>query len=181
MHDTEDKQWWVKHYGVPQEQYFISHIAPKVKDVDVSLNPEKSNNPYVPDLVTSYGRLADLKCQTTPFFKVKELYSIEPQFTVTFNKKDYERYLKNYPDIAIIFWVNWRQTEYKQKWSEKIYTVEPVNGVWSCEFSDIIDWVNKKLAPLHPYCNRKKDTLGNAKDSYLLDLNKMYFHGYVQL
>jgi hypothetical protein len=49
------------------------------------LNPAKQLDPYAPDLVVE-GHLADLRCQRTPFFKVQELYGIDPQFAVTFNQ-----------------------------------------------------------------------------------------------
>jgi hypothetical protein len=182
MHSTEDKSWWVQNYGVPLEEYFISNVAPKISYVNIKINPEKTVNPYAADLlITSTGRLADLKCQQTPFFKALELYKMDPQYTVTFNQKDYIRYLEHYPNITIIFWVRWDKTSYTSNKNDnaKIYTVKPMNGVWSCELSHIVDWVNKKRAPLHTYIRRRDDHEGNARDSYLLDLNLMYFHGYL--
>ncbi|WP_312422101.1 hypothetical protein [Anaerospora hongkongensis] len=181
MHNTEDKQWWIDNYGLPREEYFIENIAPSVEGVKVLLNPEKNVNPYAPDLITPEGKIADLKCQTTPFFKVKELFNLDPQFTVSFNKKDYERYSQNYPNIVVVFWVNWVETSYTQKGNGKIYTVKPMNGIWSCELNSINNWVKNSRVPLHKYYNRTDDKLGNAKDSYLLNLNEMYFHGIVNV
>jgi len=172
MHDTEDKKWWVE-YGARQEVWFVNEIAPKIGLV-AELNPEKNTNPFAPDLLVDEDKkLADLKTQYTPFFKARELFpsaGLDPTYTVTFNKKDYERYLENYPNIHIIFWVNWQEIEYKE--DSRIYRVKPLKGVWRCTLNDITHFIHAG-APLHEYKRRKDDDRGNAKDSYLLDLRKM--------
>lgn len=177
MHDTEDKKWWVDQYGEEYERYFVTNIATKLS-IPVDINPQKQRDKYAPDLTIRNGQgLADLKCQCTPFFKTGQFYSMDPTYTVTFNKKDYERYKDNYPGIIVIFWVHWRVHNWTDRRGNR-YTVRPVNGVWACKIMDIVTRVEKNMAPLHEYIRRKGDTSGNAKDSYLLNLLDMYWFGH---
>lgn len=176
MHNTEDKEWWVREYGEEYEKYFVENIAARLK-IPIRINPEKATNIYAPDLIKT-GRnrsLVDLKCQSTPFFKAEILYGFDPSFTVTFNKKDYDRYKGLYPDISVIFWVHWSTHRWLDRYG-KIYTVQPVSGVWWCKLEDITGQIENE-APLHEYGRRKHDVYGNAKYSYLLDLRDMYFYG----
>ena len=93
MHNTEDKQWWVIEWA-KREVLFVEKVCPEL-GLLAGINPEKSSNRYAPDLVVS-GLIADLKCQQTPFFKARDLYGLDPQFAVTFNRKDYLRYKEQY-------------------------------------------------------------------------------------
>src|SRR3989344_8017214 len=106
-HDTEDKSWWLLH-GAQLEERFVE-VCCKHLHLSAAINPVKITNPTAPDLVVN-GRLADLKTQNTPFFTAAR-YGLDPRFAVTFNRKDYERYKRFYPDIDIYYWVDWTQTE----------------------------------------------------------------------
>jgi hypothetical protein len=89
-------------------------------------------------------------------------YGCDPMETVSFNKKDYDRYKKIYPDIFVIFWVNWgKQSRYGVDVGTK-------NGVWVFSLDELGEQI--KNAPLHVYQKRVKDKLGNAKNSYLITL-----------
>lgn len=168
LHDTEDKNWWVKH-GLLKEYRFVSDLAPRA-GLQATINPDKRNNPYAPDLVIdSDMKLADLKCQNTPFFKAQELYNIAPTFAVTFNVKDFDKYSKDYPAIEIVFWVKWEQLSLELR--GQTYRVDYLEGVWRCSFSEIRGWVANRRP--HSYSRRKDDHNGNAKDSYVLDLRSM--------
>lgn len=170
MHNTEDKQWWVKE-SLKWEKDFVEKVAPKA-GLKVWLNPEKEVNEYAPDLwVDEKGKLADLKRQTTPFFKSEEKWpGYDPTYTVSFNIKDYERYIKEYPDIHVIFYIKWEIIV--KKYKGKKYKVDPLTGIWRCTIKDIQRFVEEG-APIHKYKRRKDDEQGNAKDSYILDLRKM--------
>ncbi len=169
MHNTEDKAWWVLE-GARLEQKFVENVSPKI-GLKAIINPDKEKDPFAPDLlVDADQKLADLKTQNTPFFKAKELYGLDPQYTVTFNKKDYQRYTEKYKGITIIFWVCW--TDVSKKISDITYTVQPMVGVWRCTLEDVEGFVNEG-APLHEYQRRKEDKDGNARDSYLFDLRNM--------
>ena len=157
--DKEDKDLWCS-YGEKVESLFVKEVAPKI-ELNVEINPEKKTNKYAHDLIMDGNKRADLKLQSRPFF-MSAKYGCDPNKTVSFNKKDYDRYKKLYPDIHIIFWVNWKK--------ESAYgvSVEKKNGVWIFIMKDIDDQI--KTAPLHEYKNRVNDNKGNAKDSYLLHL-----------
>lgn len=160
--DTEKKSWWLS-YGESLEQAFVGICTQKL-NINAEINPAKSEDPTAPDLLFE-GRIADLKVQNTPFFSA-QTYGMDPRFTVTFNRKDYERYLNNYPDIGVIFWVNWTQLSWKN------YSVEPFNQVYAASIQKIRSFVESGAAE-HSYIHRQNDELGNAKSSFLFDVRKM--------
>ncbi len=160
-HQTEDKEWWLGH-GEKLEECFVALCANK-RFLNAIINPEKIKNPTAPDLIVE-GRLADLKTQNTPFFTSWQ-YGIDPRYAVTFNKKDFDRYRDLYPEIIIYFWINWLQVEWKG------VKVEPFNGIFRLPFSEIAKMIEGGT-PEHVYRNRKNDTGGNAKSSYVFDVRK---------
>ena len=164
-HDTEDKQYWVKKYA-SKEVEFCDRVAPRI-NMEAIINPEKEKDPRLPDLNVN-KRLADLKYQSTPFYSAGANYGCDPQYTVTFNEKDYLNYSQNYPDLDIYFWVDYPDElkEYRGK-SVKINRLE---GVFQLNFSSLAELIEKKCPPLHSYQRRVSDTIGNAKRSYLLDI-----------
>lgn len=170
MHDTEDKKWWVEK-GLEWEIDFVDKIA-SVVGLKARMNPNKKIDPYLPDLLIDEDyKLADLKKQTTPFFKSEEKWpGYDPKYTVTFNVKDYLRYTEKYPNIYVIFYVHWEELE--KTISGIRYSIEPLIGVWRCTLKDI-EYFVKEGAPVHHYLHRKNDRLGNAKDSYLIDLRRI--------
>ena len=103
----------------------------------------------------------------TPFFTAgKYFYGVkryDPAYTVTFNRKDYEYYLQNYPDSDIYFWVDWKQLEYKD------IRIPYICGIWRADFSRMSEKIQRNEVALHPYIHRKNDD-HNAKDSFLFDL-----------
>lgn len=168
LHDLQDKGPWCEH-GFSKEQVFIRQFGDRLSLVE---NPEKRSNKFAPDLFNNKTKtIGDLKTQNTPFFKANVRYKFDPQFTVTFNKKDVMRYTTDHPNIEIYFWVDWLVIKYVQD-SQEI-KVNPMAGVWFIKFSDLLDLV--KTAPLHTYMQRKGDMLGNALSSYLLSLTDKRF------
>ena len=160
MYNTEDKKAWYKH-GERMENHFVSTVAPSI-GIDVIINPEKKTNKYAHDLILDGTKRADLKHQGTPFFMAGR-YDFNPMETVSFNKKDYERYKSIYPDIFVVFWVQW------DKQSRYGVNVDAQNGVWIYSLDELGEQI--KDAPLHTYQKRIKDKRGNAKDSYLIKLD----------
>lgn len=163
MHDTEDKSWWVVH-GANKEILFVEKVCPKL-NLGAVINPAKKGNPFLPDLIVD-GKLADLKCQETPFFKAKEIYNIDPQFAFTFNQKDYQRYSARYPDLIIYIWVNWKVLS--RHIGGKVYTVSPLTGVWRVPFPRLRSMIDQRH--LHKYQRRQDDQRGNAKGSFIFDV-----------
>lgn len=168
--NTEDKGSWVVE-GASLEVDFVERVVPFLKR-DIRIHPDKKTNPYSIDLYDyDKDRPADLKTQETPFFLVAKKYpkfGYDPQYTVTFNHKDYVRYKERYPDCDIYYFVRWKQTE---KYGVKI---KPLTGVWVAAFRDMQRLIEGKKVKLHPYQYRQDDQT-NAKDSYIFDLRNQIF------
>ena len=165
-HSTEDKNYWCQK-GESIEEAFVREIVPRINR-KLIIHPNKIvNKTYIDLLDLNTNTEADLKMQNTPFFKAS-MYRFDPQYTVTFNKKDYENYRVNYPGANIYWWVNWEQTSLVIH-NEK-YSVDPLYGVWEAAFSQMRSIIESGKAPLHEYIHRKWDPI-NAKSSYLFDLN----------
>lgn len=165
--NTEDRDRWYA-FGENEEQDFIEQIVPVIRR-DIRINPEKEERPWAIDLYDyTLRRYADLKVQKTPFFTAsKYVYkgiAYNPTYVVTFNRKDYDNYCRNYPDCDIYFWVNWNQLEYRN------IRVQPLCGVWKAEFAKMVELIEDGTVALHPYMHRTNDD-HNAKDSFLFDLS----------
>jgi len=165
--DLQAKSLWCKE-GEKIEVAFVKKYG---EALGLSINPEKTHNPYAPDLVYKKEQLADLKTQNTPFFKSKKLYGIDATYAVVFNRKDAVRYYRNYPDIVIYFWIEWHSVKFKM--GTYSIEVEYINGVWKIPFRDLIQLL--KDAPLHEYQQRKDDKKGNARSSFVLDIRNPLF------
>ncbi|ELF5301059.1 hypothetical protein RBG13_002467 [Vibrio cholerae] len=168
--DLQNKGFWCQH-GLSKEQIFVATFGEKF---GVILNPDKEKDPYVPDLFQTYDRrLADLKTQNTPLFQAQQRYNINPQYAVTFNLKDYERYMNIYGgNVAIYFCVEWIPTTFVSSSGQRI-SVKSMKGVWWTDMFRLQDLV--KTAPVHSYQQRVHDTKGNAKASYVFDLTSSAF------
>ncbi len=163
-HDTEDKNWWC-HHGEQLEKSFVT-ICRDNMSLDVTINPEKVTNPYAPDLIfrqDGITHLADLKTQNTPFF-TSSRYGADPRYTVTFNRKDYERYKQLYPDIVIFFWLDWKQTTWNS------ISTKYLAGIFKANFADMAIAIESGKIPEHAYQRRTFDVSGNAKTSFLFDV-----------
>ncbi|MCL2683007.1 MAG: hypothetical protein FWE63_05950 [Bacteroidales bacterium] len=166
-HDLQDKGPWCSH-GVSKEETFVNRYG---EQFSIAINPEKSTNIYAPDLLnTSNNIIGDLKTQNTPFFQAKGRYNINPQYAVTFNVKDYIRYSTSYPSIEMYFWVYWEIVKFQ---GTNTIEVDPMEGIWFIPFQNLIEVI--KTSPIHTYQQRMNDTKGNARDSYVLDLQNPLF------
>jgi hypothetical protein len=169
-HDLQDKSPWCKE-GESIEENFISLYGQKL---GLTINPEKTDNSYAPDLFDLKNKIrADLKTQNTPFFQAKLRYNLNPQFSVTFNWKDYKRYKKLYPEIDIYFWVNWIPIQFQNQ--NGIIKVNPMQGVWKVSFNSLMKLVESNKYPLHSYYQRVYDNKGNAKSSYVIEITDQAF------
>jgi cold shock CspA family protein len=166
-HSTEDKEYWLK-AGEKREITFIKQIVPLLKR-KIIIHPKKKIDPtYIDFLDLDRNLEADLKAQSTPFFKAFQ-YGYNPQYTVTFNRKDYEYYRYKYPNSIIYWWINWKQLEYEDRNKNK-YHLQPLFGIWEVHFSQLKKAIENSEVPLHSYQRRVNDPI-NAKESYLFDLN----------
>lgn len=168
QHDLQDKSYWCRD-GEKIEEAFIRLFG---KSLNLEINPEKKDNPYVPDLINiQTGQLADLKQQATPFFQAGQLYEIDPTYAVVFNEKDKIRYQKNYPNIIIYYWVNWLAVRFKMGNDEII--AKPLKGIWTTDFPKFEKYLTN--CPIHYYRQRINDTQGNARGSYVCDIRNQVF------
>lgn len=166
-HDTEDKRWWMRE-GEVLEQQFVK-LCQESLGIEAEINPDKRADPTVADLIVQ-GRLADLKAQQTPFFTARR-YGLDPQYCVTFNRKDYVRYLSLYPELDVFFWVNWRQTSWRD------IEVQPMVGVYLVAFDSLCRRISYGV-PEHSYVRRTDDHKGNARSSFLFDVRSFQcLHG----
>lgn len=169
-YNTEDKYKWTEE-GYKLEQRFIREIAPLFGKKNLIEHPMKEQyNWYIDLFDKDTNGIADLKCQQTPFFTCNRIDNrFDPQFTVTFNKNDYEKYIENYKSFTnsnlfdIYWWVDWKVLQYGH------ISITPLSGVWVVPFSEIANAIENNKVPLHEYQNRKGDRI-NAKDSYLFDI-----------
>lgn len=166
MPDPQDKDTWVD-IGSDFEHEFVNNIAPML-GLDAEINPEKETNVYSIDLVVD-GKLTDLKRQTTPFFTAEKNVGIDPQYAITFNTNDYERYKKKLQSkgpIDILFWVSWPETK---RLGTKI---EAMDGIWRVSMAEIILMIEQGDARTNVY-NDRTEGGRNATESYGLDLRHM--------
>ncbi len=164
--NTEDREKWYL-WGEDAEKSFIENIVPKI-GIDIRKNPDKETCSWAIDLYDyTNNRPADLKTQNTPFFTVgKYKYKgvkCDPAYSVTFNRKDYENYLQNYPTCDIYFWIHWNHYAYEGIVVPEIY------GVWRAGFAKMVESIQSSEVPLHKYTHRRTDDY-NAKDSYIFNL-----------
>lgn len=164
--NTEDRSKWYD-LGEDYENVFLDKIVPHI-DRDIIRNPEKDTCPWAIDLYDwTCQKYADLKTQTVPFFMVSKYkyknHVCDPNYSVTFNKKDYLNYKKKAPDLDIYFWIHWKQLKYRDIEVKELY------GVWRANFSKMMECIENGQAPLHEYIHRTTDD-HNAKDSYIFDL-----------
>ena len=161
--DTENKQEWCD-YGDDAERMFAAGRLFQL-GLGGHINPQKKTNPYVHDLYVQFP--SDLKTVRTPLFKSMELYGIDPQYAVTFNHKDAERYKELYPNIIVIFDVLWKDCT-KEMGGVK-YQVADMHLTVAGFLTDIRNAVIKSGSHRIDYARRVEDTNGNAKSSWVFD------------
>jgi len=163
--NNQDKAKWCER-GQEDEQAFLAIAA----DYRLYLveHPNKAGDIYETDYQLANGLMdVDLKHVTTPFFKAGN-YGYDPDYTVTFNHKDYIRYRYKYPewgnDMAILFWVEWdAQTRFD-------VNVADITGVWSLRLGHFDEMVRRGKLSCHSYLHRTGESGTNAKHSWLVDL-----------
>ena len=166
---TEDKALWCK--SAPKwEDRFVKDIAPQL---NLTAEPNNKEDKYAPDLIVN-GGLADLKYSTNPFILSTRYGVKDPRYAHAFNEKDFRRYILLYPDIQIYFWHEFEHKEYVIN-NESTW-IEPMNAVWTVAFPYLAKLINANAFPLHQYRRRTNDLSGNAKASYILNLELKNFN-----
>lgn len=161
------------HYGNIAEYVFCGLYFEKL---GVIINPAKTYNKdegkYMPDLFNiKSSRIGDLKTVNAPFFKAKEYYNLNPQYAISFNEKDRIKYKAKYDYIDIYFWIRFNKKTIIQA-NRFGVVLKEVHSVYAIGFRQLDKLLDK--APIHEYKDRKDDTNGNAKKSYIIEYNKLY-------
>lgn len=144
--NNEDKLKWCE-YGEETEKSFLNTFSND--QVMVEINPEKSTNKFTHDFIITLP--ADLKTVRTRF-RTASRYGIPPMSAITLNRKDVDRYSELYPNIIIIFDVDYG--DYKKTCYATLSSIKNIIGAGK--------------AKLHYYQNRINDSK-NAQCSYVLD------------
>ena len=165
---TEDRDVWYS-AGNKWEEEFVTNIAPQF-GWKASLNNKE--NKYAPDLKIG-ALVADLKYSESPFITATRYGIGDPRFAHSFNVKDYIRYRDEYPDILLIFWHNFKEKYYRI--GTKTYEITPLNSVWAVPFISLYLCIKNGDYSIHTYARRVNDTRGNAKQSYVLNLEDSVF------
>lgn len=168
VHATEDKSYWCKAYGPDVEKPFAQSL--ERFGLVGALNPLKESDPFSHDLVVNFP--SDLKTVRTPLFKAQELYGIDPQFAVTFNRKDMRRYMQLYPNIVVFFDVQWISCQ--ASFGGKTHYVQDMRLLASGFLTDIQRAIVADGLQMHTYQRRVNDTNGNAKESWVFDIRRLH-------
>jgi len=148
--DNQDKQAWCRK-GESLERAFAAR-AP-IQGWGIAMNPAKHTDPYSHDHIATVPM--DLKTMDTQWRKSEELFGIPPEFAVSINQKDFVRYKKLYPNILIVLDVKWLDRCF-------ILTLTRARKL-----------IREQRAKTHEYKDRKDDTRGNAKVSYVFDIRDL--------
>jgi len=168
--ELNNKQSWCDTYGENVEKSFC---VDRLYDLGLTgyMNLEKKKNIYAHDMFSVFP--SDLKTVRTPFFKAYEKFEIDPQFAVTINLKDMQRYKELYPNIVVVFDVLWDEKICKKLIDGVKYSVQPMHKTYAGFIQDIRTAViacgNNKVE----YQGRVNDTKGNAKASYVFDVREL--------
>jgi len=164
--NTEDKIAYCEK-GAEDEVKFVNVLVKKL-NLPLIINPEKVKDKFALDLLdTRKSEPSDLKYQQTPFFKARSLYDLNPQYAVTINVKDIVRYLEQYGNPDIYFWLDWDK-ELEKEIGGKRYAVKSMAAIYVATTKQI----NKMNLPIHSYARRINDQNGNKKDSYIVDARR---------
>ena len=153
--NNEDKQSWCHAGQLAEGDFLVSHT---IKGWGLAFNPEKQTNKYVHDFIGLIP--VDLKSIRQPWIKSQELFNIPSERAISINEKDFVRYAQEYPNILILCHVEWLDRCF-------ILTLDRARKL-----------IKEKRAIRHEYLNRKDDTSGNAKVSYIFDVDDLdQLHG----
>lgn len=148
----DDKMAWVE-YGRNLEDDFVDEQM--FDDVLIGINPAKDDNPFTYDMRIEMP--CDLKSAKTPWRKSQEMFGIDPRHAVSINQKDLRRYARLYPNIVILFDVQY----------------EDYQAVHWATLDMMRMMLKDGRMSLHTYGARIDDRQGNAKASYVFDVTRL--------
>ena len=101
-------------------------------------------------------------------FELKDIINKTGQIT---GNSSNELKLFHDPNIDIYFWVDWQCIKFES--GGKYIEVEPIADIYKISFSELNQLCEK--APIHYYAQRRNDIKGNAKGSFVLEVNNNIF------
>jgi hypothetical protein len=147
--DNEDKKSWCQAGELAEKDFVATN---KLVGWGLAVNPNKHDDIYTHDLVGMVPM--DLKSIREPWRKSQQLFGIPSDYAISINLKDLRRYAELYPNIIIILDVEW-------------------SGIYMMTVARAKTLITNGKAVKHEYKNRKDDTKGNAKVSYVFDLRDL--------
>ena len=178
LHDTEDKDWWLR-LGQRLEDSFIALCREKKVLHSIRPNPERTSaKAYLPEFVWK-GAPLDVKVQRQPFFESWDRFGIRPRYAVTINLQDIVDIRDKYPTCRVAIWVDWLATRYvKTDPADETVsdiTVEPLHGVWLVDPTGLerLGREGVERGRHHTYGRRLRDKKGNARGSYVVDVRRL--------
>lgn len=148
--NNEDKTSWCN-IGQQAEGDFVANA--QIEGWGISWNPQKYQDKYSHDLMGIIP--IDLKTIRTPWRLSESMFGIPSDRAVSVNVKDFLRYNSLYPNIIILLDVTFLNSVY-------MLTLPRAKALIECG-----------KAKRHEYKNRVNDTLGNAKASFIFDVNDL--------
>jgi hypothetical protein len=145
--NNEDKHAWYA-YGEQLEREFLASTWDT--GISVYRNPDKHTNVWAHDMYAVFP--ADLKSIRTPF-RTAQKYNFDPKYAITLNDKDIKNYSNKAPTIQIFFDIQY----------------EDYQGLHVAPLGYVLSFIEGGHSKYHEYLNRKTDTSGNAKGSWLFD------------
>lgn len=148
--DNQDKSKWC-YVGQLAEADFLASRG--VAGWALAFNPAKEKDPYTHDYLGVCP--VDIKTITTPWRKSLQLFGIPSERAISINEKDFTRYSRLYPNIIILCNVEFAGELY-------LLTLDRARKL-----------IKQGKAKRHEYKDRKDDTKGNAKVSYVFDTSDL--------
>lgn len=148
--DNQDKDAWCE-AGLLAEGDFLASAS--IRGWGLSWNPDKLKDKYTHDFLGICP--IDLKTAQTQWNKSFQLFGIHSDNAISINEKDFKRYSLLYPNIIILIDVRWS------------------NRIFILTLSRARRLIKEGKAKRHEYKDRKDDNKGNAKASYIFDVNDL--------
>lgn len=166
--------------GEQIERYFVSSVLGRMRadePLEGIINPDKLESVHANDLMLIPSKQrAELKSQSTPFYRAKPKFGFDPQYVFTLNVSDAQEMdikLAVWKDDPIVFFY----VLYEETTRDYGFQVLKMEGVWAAQVIDVLKRTvrapsRKERFPIHVYPPRP----GNADDSFVLDLHDPIFY-----
>jgi len=150
LQDNQDKLAWCEAGKLAEGDFLATR---SIEGWGLSWNPAKHSDPYSHDFVGIVPM--DLKTMTTQWIKSHEIFGISSEHAISINEKDFKRYASLYPNIIILCDVQW------------------LKRVFTLTLPRARRLLREGKAHRHEYLERKNDDKGNARVSYVFNVNDL--------